>query len=60
MLLWKEHQNTSQEALFLVLTTKQLSALGQLSDHFKVFFLNCKMGHGSRTTSLKLQVHCEQ
>lgn len=60
MLLWKGHQSMSQEALFFILTAKQVHTLGQLSDHFKVCFLNYKMGHGSRTTSLKLHFHCEQ
>lgn len=60
MLLWKGHQSMSQAALFWILTTKQVSALGQLSDHFKVYFLNCKMGHGSSTTCLKLHFHYKQ
>lgn len=36
-MLWRGHQSMSQEALFLILTTNQLSAHGQLSDHYKMF-----------------------
>ena len=52
-------RSMNQETSFLTLTTNQLGDLAQLSDHFTVCVLNCKMWHSSRTTP-ELQFHWEQ